>query len=100
MDVMIKQISRLSPDAGGAFNFLHLRVEEDWVRHCQQWEAIQDGIVRDNCLRNTDTIDVMLGLFRLRKTAPLFVASYWADVDRTSPHVQGLSRIVQTGYQV
>lgn len=31
-----------------AYNMLHLRVEHDWIAHCQRWEGIPDGVVRDN----------------------------------------------------
>jgi hypothetical protein len=32
------------------FNFLHLRLENDWLEHCKRWEAIDDGLWRGNCL--------------------------------------------------
>ncbi|PNH02132.1 hypothetical protein TSOC_011920 [Tetrabaena socialis] len=67
---------------GAGFNFLHLRIENDWVDHCKRWESIADGIVRDNCYRNTeDSLAAQLGLFGFRNNTPLYVASWWPDVD-------------------
>lgn len=38
-------------------------------------------MVRDNCYNNTETIDVSLKLFAFPTDTPLYVASYWDDVD-------------------
>ncbi len=112
---------------------------------------MNDGIVRDNCLSNTDQIDKVseserwrqqhagtegqrggkrevgcrcaplscshththvlpetspaflaqpcqvAKLFGFRKHVPLFVSSYWQDVEGRSPHVAGLVRLVTEG---
>jgi hypothetical protein len=42
------------------YNALHYRAEKDWILHCEQWQAIDDGIVRDNCLNNTFDIGYSL----------------------------------------
>ncbi len=48
---------------GGDFNYIHLRLENDWVEHCARWESIHDGIVRDNCFNHTEDIASRLALF-------------------------------------
>jgi len=63
------------------FNVLHLRMESDWVAHCQRWGSLHDGIVRDNCYNNTDTIHAYLRLVNFPPSVPLYVAAYWPDVD-------------------
>ncbi len=47
----------------------------------RRWSSIPDGVVRDNCYNNTETIDVSLKLFAFPTDTPLYVASYWDDVD-------------------
>ena len=51
---------RETPSETRAFNVLHLRAEEDWLRHCEQWMPLQDGIHRDNCMNNTQNIAELL----------------------------------------
>ncbi|KAG2487834.1 hypothetical protein HYH03_013551 [Edaphochlamys debaryana] len=63
------------------YNFLHLRMENDWVEHCKRWSSIPDGVVRDNCYNNTEEIDVQLRLFAFNTQVPLYIASFWDDVD-------------------
>jgi hypothetical protein len=46
-----------------------------------RWEHIHDGIVRDNCFNNTETLGPFLKLMGLETDIPLYVASYWSDVD-------------------
>lgn len=48
---------------GGGFNYIHLRLENDWVEHCARWESIHDGIVRDNCYNHTEDVASRLALF-------------------------------------
>jgi hypothetical protein len=71
---------------------LHLPV------HCR-WEHIHDGIVRDNCLNNTHTLGPFLKLMGVETGVPLYVASYWADVEPglNTTVMQSLS---DAGYQV
>jgi hypothetical protein len=33
-------------------------LQSDWLEHCKRWEAIRDGIVRDNCYNNTEDVDL------------------------------------------
>ncbi|KAG2449205.1 hypothetical protein HYH02_005952 [Chlamydomonas schloesseri] len=76
--------SRARPSAGGGgggFNYIHLRVENDWVEHCARWESIHDGIVRDNCFNHTDPIASRLALFGFSNSTALYVATYWRDVE-------------------
>lgn len=44
------------------YNLLHLRTESDWIAHCARWENIGDGVVRDNCMNNTETVGRQLSL--------------------------------------
>eukprot|EP00198_Chlamydomonas_reinhardtii_P010596 XP_001699933.1 predicted protein [Chlamydomonas reinhardtii] len=66
---------------GGGFNYIHLRLENDWVEHCARWESIHDGIVRDNCYNHTEDVASRLALFGFSNSTPLYVASYWKDVE-------------------
>ncbi len=47
----------------------------------RRWSSIPDGVVRDNCYNNTEEVDVQLRLFGFTTDTPLYVASYWDDVD-------------------
>ncbi len=47
----------------------------------RRWAAIADGVVRDNCYNNTEDIDVSLKLFAFSTSIPLYVASFWDDVE-------------------
>ena len=79
------------------FNYLHLRIERDWVQHCQRWTAIKDGQVRDNCYNNTDSIATMLDLFGLRKEVSLYVAS---DLEEVDAKAHPLQQLVESGYHL
>ncbi|GFR48373.1 hypothetical protein Agub_g10263 [Astrephomene gubernaculifera] len=81
------------------FNFLHLRIENDWLEHCKRWESIRDGIVRDNCYRHTEELGTRLPLFNVSARLPLYVASYWEDV---TPELREkmVARLVAAGYQL
>eukprot|EP00198_Chlamydomonas_reinhardtii_P011415 XP_001700752.1 predicted protein [Chlamydomonas reinhardtii] len=57
------------------FNFIHLRIENDWIEHCRRWEGIRDGIVRDNCYRHTEEVHEQLALFGFSNSTPLYVAA-------------------------
>ena len=90
-----KTLSSIREHGASRFNYLHLRIERDWVQHCKRWTAIPDGQVRDNCLNNTDYIATMLDLFGLRKEVPLYVASDWEEVDA---HAKPLRQLVESGF--
>jgi hypothetical protein len=56
---VIKQLKHLTHHR--SFNFLHLRIETDWQQHCERWQKIPDGRVRNNCMNNTYTVDEVGG---------------------------------------
>ncbi len=60
-----------------AFNVLHLRMESDWVEHCNQLKKTKD--VEDNCMGHTDDIDKVRDLAARIATLP------------TSRHIQAPS---------
>jgi hypothetical protein len=37
-------------------------MEDDWVAHCRRWEALRDGVVRNNCYNNTEDVHRYLRL--------------------------------------
>lgn len=65
-----------------AYNVLHLRAETDWVLHCKRWENLPDGIVRNNCMNNTETVGEQLRVHGVNAQAPLLVATSWAQADQ------------------
>ncbi|EFJ43295.1 hypothetical protein VOLCADRAFT_106875 [Volvox carteri f. nagariensis] len=95
----IKHLGAVKGKAATKYNFLHLRLENDWVEHCKRWTSIPDGVVRDNCYNNTETIDVQLRLFAFSPDVPLYVASYWNDVEPERAK-KVISRLVDAGYRV
>lgn len=66
---------RETPSETRAFNVLHLRAEEDWLRHCEQWMPLQDGIHRDNCMNNTQNIAELLITEGLDPRLPLYIST-------------------------
>ncbi|KAI7840392.1 hypothetical protein COHA_005893 [Chlorella ohadii] len=90
-------LRRLSPTQ--AYNVLHLRVEEDWVKHCARWENIPDGVVRDNCLNHTDTVGDSLTLHGIDKQVPLLVITNWPHA-QASLAQQALDSLRENGYTV
>lgn len=66
-----------------AYNVLHLRAEIDWVLHCKRWEHLPDGIVRDNCMNNTETVGEQLRMHGVNAQVPLLLATSWAQADKT-----------------
>eukprot|EP01025_Chloroclados_australasicus_P028499 TRINITY_DN2823_c0_g1_i2.p1 TRINITY_DN2823_c0_g1~~TRINITY_DN2823_c0_g1_i2.p1 ORF type:complete len:636 (+),score=41.53 TRINITY_DN2823_c0_g1_i2:36-1910(+) len=56
------------------FNFLHLRVEEDWVEHCEVWTKIPDGVIRDNCMGDLAEIGTVLEGMIEDTAVPLIVS--------------------------
>ncbi|KAG2445065.1 hypothetical protein HYH02_008932 [Chlamydomonas schloesseri] len=79
------------------FNFIHLRIENDWIEHCRRWESIRDGIVRDNCYRHTEEVAAQLALFGFSNSTPLYVGSYWDDVE-PGRREQALAKLRAAGY--
>lgn len=76
-DLVVKRQSMLGPHA----NFLHLRIEDDWVQFCKHWTQIADGVTRDNCLElDGKQIASRLATLGVSTRAPLYVASHWARV--------------------
>lgn len=59
----------------GLFNVLHFRAEDDWIEHCKAWESIKDGIVRDNCLNNTENVGKVLATNGIGTKYPLIVVT-------------------------
>jgi hypothetical protein len=58
-----------SMSGSGAFNVLQLRADDEWRSHCANWESIEDGIVRNNCMNNTARIGNQLRLHRVDRQA-------------------------------
>jgi hypothetical protein len=86
--------------AARSANFLHLRIERDWLEHCRTWSNIPDGQVRDNCMNNSERIDTVLPDFGLKAEVPLLVETYWEDIDPQSVEMQAVRRLIDQGYQV
>ncbi|GFR46701.1 hypothetical protein Agub_g8320 [Astrephomene gubernaculifera] len=99
MQHAIKQLGGVGGKPAPKYNFLHLRMENDWVEHCKRWSSIPDGVVRDNCYNNTEEMDVQLRLFAFSTDVPLYVASYWDDVDPDRAKAV-MGRLVDAGYRV
>ena len=74
-DILVQAMQAISPtryylelqhkcsnmlEIDGIYNALHFRAEKDWIVHCERWQAIDDGIVRNNCLNNTFDIGYAL----------------------------------------
>lgn len=81
---------------GGHFNFLHLRIEKDWIRHCKVWQH-QTG--PDNCLSNTLSVHTHIKHKGFTVDVPLYVASDWRSVDPSiADHV--LKKLEIAGYHI
>ncbi|KAL4447483.1 hypothetical protein ABPG75_004702 [Micractinium tetrahymenae] len=65
-----------------AYNVLHLRAEEDWLTHCKRWENIPDGVVRDNCMNNTETVGEQLQIHGVNQEVPLLLATSLVQADK------------------
>ncbi|KAG2483042.1 hypothetical protein HYH03_018071 [Edaphochlamys debaryana] len=89
------------PEEGSlsGYNYIHLRIENDWLAHCKRWEAIADGVVRDNCYSHTETVEQQLASFGFNTSIPLYVASYWDDVDAERKE-RSLSALRAAGYRL
>jgi len=52
VDALVARLGAVGCGGGAracAFDALHLRYEDDWLRHCDAWTSIRDGVTRDNC---------------------------------------------------
>lgn len=92
VDTIIANLQRKSPD--GAFNFLHLRVEPDWLAYCQK----KKGLTSNNCINNTDSVDGVLRDMAVRTEIPLYIASNWGEVD-AEVGMDIRNRLAKAGYQ-
>lgn len=90
---------RQSNQTRHVYNVLHLRIEDDWLFHCNRWSNIKDGIVRDNCYNNTDTIHEYLQAINISPDVPLYVAAYWPGVS-TERAQHALKALSGAGYKV
>ncbi|KAI8467661.1 MAG: hypothetical protein J3K34DRAFT_523549 [Monoraphidium minutum] len=84
------------------FNYLHLRLEEDWQRHCDRWSTYTrevDGIIRDNCFNNTLQVHTALQARNFDKALPLYVAAHWPGVPPALAN-DVLGRIRRAGFTV
>ena len=81
------------------YNFLHLRMENDWVEHCKRWETIPDGKIRNNCMNNTDSVEQVLLNMNVPVTEPLYLATFWEQVNPTLQE-RILGRLASAGYKV
>ena len=85
--------------AAGVFNFLHLRLENDWVAHCKRWGDIRDGIVRDNCFNNTFSLAPQLSSKGFLPDTPLYVSLHRATADEEVLD-QALAGLTYEGYNI
>lgn len=64
---------------------LHLRSEDDWINHCNNWQSINDGIIRDNCYTNTEMIDLTLLLSGIPEGSSIYIAGAYTKEDKKKP---------------
>ena len=72
---MLHGHDRLDNTSLRGFNVLHLRAEEDWLRHCKDWMGLDDGVHRDNCVNNTMSVAGALVSEGLDPRLPLYVCT-------------------------
>eukprot|EP01026_Neomeris_dumetosa_P062154 TRINITY_DN5873_c0_g2_i1.p1 TRINITY_DN5873_c0_g2~~TRINITY_DN5873_c0_g2_i1.p1 ORF type:complete len:655 (+),score=52.51 TRINITY_DN5873_c0_g2_i1:287-1966(+) len=72
------------------YNLVHLRAEQDWVEHCKTWEHIPDGIIRDNCMNNTESLGQQLIIKGVDPSLPLYIA---IQASKAEPRL--LQRVIQ-----
>lgn len=98
----LKVNSHLSPfvaDASyflGSFNFLHLRIESDWISHCASWDS---GEIESNCLANTFELPTHLANKHITTSTPLYVALDWRNVVKPIADFV-LNNLMAAGYKV
>ena len=73
-------ISRLQASSSvlggrGHFTAIHLRVEDDWVEHCNRWESAVSDPPRDNCMSNTDNLFRVFTIEGVDRRHPLYTAT-------------------------
>jgi hypothetical protein len=88
-----------SSTGSGGFTFLHLRIENDWLAHCERWEHIPDGRVRNNCLRNTWKVHKALLAKRVSTSKPVYAAAMWSDTAPSNKDLV-LDGLQGAGYKV
>lgn len=94
--VFAQRIKKISNALGNSFNFLHLRIENDWLRHCAVWKT---GDPSDNCFTNTLDVDKHLLLKGIEMDTPLYVGLDWDAA--VKPLVQVvLTKLKLAGYSV
>ncbi|BDA51635.1 hypothetical protein COCOBI_19-1910 [Coccomyxa sp. Obi] len=97
VDAASEHLKGLSAD--GTFNFLHLRLENDWVAHCKRWTDIRDGKLRNNCFNNTFSLATQLVSKGVLPGTPLFVSMYWPSTDERVLE-QALGSLLYEGYNL
>eukprot|EP01025_Chloroclados_australasicus_P054071 TRINITY_DN6405_c0_g1_i1.p1 TRINITY_DN6405_c0_g1~~TRINITY_DN6405_c0_g1_i1.p1 ORF type:complete len:769 (-),score=34.50 TRINITY_DN6405_c0_g1_i1:335-2494(-) len=81
------------------YNVLHVRMETDWIAHCERWQAINDGKIRDNCFTDTFSLGPHLRSKEVEVDIPLYIATNWNLVhDRIKDTV--LSSLKEAGYEI
>ena len=68
---MVDKIKESMPNG---FTALHYRAEQDWIDHCEKWENIPDGVIRNNCIANSGTIATVLALEKVSTLRPIYLA--------------------------
>jgi hypothetical protein len=63
----------------GNYNFLHLRIEQDWIEHCGSWRVADPA--HDNCITNTFSIHDHLALKGIEPHVPLYLGLDWQSVN-------------------
>eukprot|EP00798_Chlamydomonas_sp_ICE-L_P007680 gene7680-840_t len=81
---IVKELRARSPMK--RFNFLHLRVEQDWVLHCERNYSAKK-------------IEQVLQSLHVKNEDPIYVASFWEQVDPATERLL-LDRMKVAGYKV
>ena len=93
----IQSLQNAAPGSG--YNFLHVRLENDWVSHCERWSNIPDGVVRDNCFNNTFDLSSQLHRKGVSNDTVLYVAASWKESSMRNVN-RVLPRLALAGYKV
>eukprot|EP01025_Chloroclados_australasicus_P050342 TRINITY_DN5777_c0_g2_i1.p1 TRINITY_DN5777_c0_g2~~TRINITY_DN5777_c0_g2_i1.p1 ORF type:complete len:664 (-),score=21.91 TRINITY_DN5777_c0_g2_i1:1210-3099(-) len=75
-DISRKLSRKFSGEAG--FNFLHLRIEEDWVEHCERWRQNPWGVSSD-CMGDIANLGVTLKGMITDTSVPI-IMSFSSDI--------------------
>jgi hypothetical protein len=78
------------------FNFLHLRIENDWIHHCEVW---QGELEFGNCFTNTFSVADHLLSKDIEIDVPLYVACEWHNANKTIADFV-IKKIIGAGYDV